>query len=83
MPDLCNAVGGTVSTRRQPGDLRRYNEPIIMMAKLQSTPVTAALQRELLLRPIGHTIYWMPPYCLSDDEMALLAARTLDIVECA
>jgi adenosylmethionine-8-amino-7-oxononanoate aminotransferase len=44
---------------------------------------SAALQRELLLRPIGRTIYWMPPYCLSDDEMALLAARTLDIVECA
>ncbi|MEP6996031.1 MAG: adenosylmethionine--8-amino-7-oxononanoate transaminase [Betaproteobacteria bacterium] len=44
---------------------------------------TAALQREMLLRPIGHTVYWMPPYCLSDDEMALLAARTLEIVECA
>jgi hypothetical protein len=28
-------------------------------------------------------VYWMPPYCLSDDEMALLAARTLDIVACA
>jgi adenosylmethionine-8-amino-7-oxononanoate aminotransferase len=43
----------------------------------------AALQRELLLRPVGRTIYWMPPYCLSDDEMALLATRTLDIVACA
>ena len=44
---------------------------------------TAALQREMLLRPIGRTLYWMPPYCLSDDDMALLAARTLDIVACA
>ena len=44
---------------------------------------TAALQREMLLRPIGRTIYWMPPYCLSDDDMALLASRTLEIVECA
>ncbi|MGH8800120.1 MAG: aminotransferase class III-fold pyridoxal phosphate-dependent enzyme, partial [Casimicrobiaceae bacterium] len=43
----------------------------------------AALQREMLLRPIGRTVYWMPPYCLSDADMALLAARTLDIVECA
>jgi adenosylmethionine-8-amino-7-oxononanoate aminotransferase len=42
-----------------------------------------ALERELLLRPIGRTVYWMPPYCLSDAEMALLAARTLEIVECA
>ncbi len=63
--------------------MRRYNDPTIMTAELKSTPVTAALQRELLLRPIGRTIYWMPPYCLSDDEMTLLAARTLDIVACA
>jgi adenosylmethionine-8-amino-7-oxononanoate aminotransferase len=43
----------------------------------------AALERQMLLRPIGRTVYWMPPYCLSDDEMALLAAGTLDIVACA
>ena len=63
--------------------MRRYNDPTIMTAELKSTPVAAALQRELLLRPIGRTIYWMPPYCLSDDEMTLFAARTLDIVACA
>jgi adenosylmethionine---8-amino-7-oxononanoate aminotransferase len=43
----------------------------------------AGMERELLLRPIGNTVYWMPPYCLSDNEMALLAARTLEIVESA
>ena len=42
-----------------------------------------ALARELLLRPIGHTVYWMPPYCLTDEDMALLAQRTQEIVECA
>ena len=41
----------------------------------------AGLARELLLRPIGPTIYFMPPYVLTDDEFALLAARTLEIVE--
>ncbi|MEO8739715.1 MAG: adenosylmethionine--8-amino-7-oxononanoate transaminase [Casimicrobiaceae bacterium] len=41
------------------------------------------LKRELLLRPIGRTVYWMPPYCLSAEEMALLASRTLEIVELA
>ena len=35
-----------------------------------------ALQRELLLRPIGTTVYLMPPYILDDAELALLAART-------
>ena len=39
------------------------------------------LRRELLLRPIGNTVYFMPPYIVTDDEFALLAARTLDIIE--
>jgi adenosylmethionine-8-amino-7-oxononanoate aminotransferase len=37
---------------------------------------TAALQRGLLLRPIGRTVYLMPPYVLSDAEIGLLAERT-------
>ncbi|HEX8012203.1 MAG TPA: adenosylmethionine--8-amino-7-oxononanoate transaminase [Casimicrobiaceae bacterium] len=44
---------------------------------------TEALERELLLRPIGKTVYWMPPYVLDEDEIALLAERTLEIVACA
>lgn len=40
-----------------------------------------ALATELLLRPIGRTLYLMPPYILTDDDMALLAARTLAIVD--
>ena len=34
-----------------------------------------ALNREVLLRPLGTTIYFMPPYVLNDDEAALLAER--------
>jgi adenosylmethionine-8-amino-7-oxononanoate aminotransferase len=40
-----------------------------------------ALQNELLLRPIGNTIYFMPPYIISESEMELLANRTLRIVD--
>jgi len=36
---------------------------------------SAALARGLLLRPIGGTIYLMPPYVLNDDECALLGER--------
>jgi adenosylmethionine-8-amino-7-oxononanoate aminotransferase len=39
------------------------------------------LDRELLLRPIGRTVYFMPPYTLTDDEFALLSGRTLGIVD--
>lgn len=42
---------------------------------------TEALTQELLLRPIGRTVYWMPPYVLTDEEMALLGERTLAVVE--
>ena len=39
------------------------------------------LARELLLRPIGRTVYFMPPYILTDDEFAMLVARTCEILE--
>ena len=41
----------------------------------------AGLAREILLRPIGRTVYFMPPYTMSPDEHALLVQRTLEIVE--
>ena len=40
-----------------------------------------ALQNELLLRPIGNTIYFMPPYVINEEEMQLLVTRTLNIVK--
>ena len=40
-----------------------------------------ALAAGLLLRPIGRTVYLMPPYILTDDEVALLATRTQAIVD--
>jgi len=42
---------------------------------------SSALEHELLLRPIGRTVYLMPPYILSDDEMAGLAERTRVVFE--
>jgi adenosylmethionine-8-amino-7-oxononanoate aminotransferase len=29
----------------------------------------AALEQGVLLRPIGNTVYFMPPYVVSDDEI--------------
>ena len=37
-----------------------------------------ALSRELLLRPIGTTVYLMPPYILDSETIALLASRTCE-----
>ncbi len=41
----------------------------------------AGLKCELLLRPIGNTVYFMPPYVISDEEMALLGERTVAILD--
>ncbi|MDE2310202.1 MAG: aminotransferase class III-fold pyridoxal phosphate-dependent enzyme, partial [Betaproteobacteria bacterium] len=42
---------------------------------------TLALQQELLLRPMGNTLYFMPPYVIGEEEMQMLVTRTLGIVE--
>jgi adenosylmethionine-8-amino-7-oxononanoate aminotransferase len=42
---------------------------------------TVATENELLLRPIGRTVYLMPPYVLDDEEIALLAERTQRVFE--
>jgi adenosylmethionine---8-amino-7-oxononanoate aminotransferase len=39
--------------------------------------IQAALERELLLRPLGNTVYFMPPYVIAEEEIDLLARETL------
>ena len=41
----------------------------------------AALERGVLLRPLGDILYWMPPYCIQDDELQLLADVTRTVIE--
>jgi adenosylmethionine-8-amino-7-oxononanoate aminotransferase len=33
----------------------------------------AALKKGVLLRPIGNTVYFMPPYVVEDEEMIRMA----------
>ena len=40
-----------------------------------------ALERELLLRPMGNTVYFMPPYVISENEIDFLIAQTLQIID--
>ncbi len=35
-----------------------------------------ALSRGVLLRPLGHVVYWMPPYILDHEQLGLLADVT-------
>ena len=41
----------------------------------------AALARGVLLRPIGNTVYFMPPYVLTDEEFGLLVETGLALAQ--
>ena len=43
----------------------------------------AALDRGVLLRPLGDILYWMPPYCIDDEQLALLAETTIAAIDTA
>ena len=36
----------------------------------------AALERGVVLRPLGDVLYWMPPYCIDDAQLQLMAGVT-------
>ncbi len=40
-----------------------------------------ALGHELLLRPLGATVYYMPPYVIEPEEMAFLVKGTLETLD--
>ena len=41
----------------------------------------AALDRGLLLRPLGNTVYFMPPYVIEEDHMDMLVGATCEILD--
>ena len=52
-------------------------------AKFSRRFYRAALEREALLRPIGTTVYLMPPYIVSDDDITHLARAVNGALESA
>lgn len=42
-----------------------------------------ALGRGVLLRPLGDVLYWMPPYCIDEQQLALLADVTRTAIDAA
>jgi adenosylmethionine-8-amino-7-oxononanoate aminotransferase len=41
-----------------------------------------ALEHDLLLRPMGNTVYFMPPYIICENEISFLIEKTLKIINC-
>ena len=40
----------------------------------------AALARGVVLRPLGDVLYWMPPYCVDEEQLVLLARVTRETI---
>ncbi len=57
----------------QGGDKRT---PFPAAARVGLQAYRAALARGVVLRPLGDVLYWMPPYCVDDAQLALLADTT-------
>ncbi len=59
------------------GDKRTPFDPAL---RIGLRAYRAALERSVLLRPLGDILYWMPPYCIDDAQLALLAQTTQDAI---
>lgn len=80
--------GISQSLQDLPGVLNWRNTGMIWAFEVQSPHADFAqrcfrlgLQHGLLLRPMGNTVYFMPPYIISEEEMQLLVMRTKTIIE--
>lgn len=40
-----------------------------------------AIERGVVLRPLGDVLYWMPPYCIDEEGLDLLARVTASAIE--
>ena len=50
--------------------------PFPASARIGLRAYRAALARGVVLRPLGDVLYWMPPYCVDDAQLELLAQVT-------
>jgi adenosylmethionine-8-amino-7-oxononanoate aminotransferase len=53
---------------------------ITTKSKFQQDFYQQALSQGLLLRPIGHTVYFMPPYVISESEIDFMLSTTKSLV---
>lgn len=55
--------------------------PFPAAARVGLRAYKAALARGVVLRPLGDVLYWMPPYCIDEAQLALLAETTRAAIE--
>ncbi len=75
------AVHPNVSNARQTGMICAFDVMPEVVDGFSRRFFAEALQQGVLLRPIGTTVYWMPPYVVSDEEIALLGDVSLAVLD--
>jgi adenosylmethionine-8-amino-7-oxononanoate aminotransferase len=75
------AAHPNVSNARQTGMICAFDVTPEVTDGFSRRFFAAALQQGVLLRPIGTTVYWMPPYVVSDEEIALLGDVTRTVLD--
>lgn len=77
--ELSDPLRGKVSNLRQIGTIvamELEDRAGSYMSDLGPRLMAFFRDRDVLLRPLGNTVYVMPPYCISDDDLA----RVYDVV---
>lgn len=59
----------------------RRDQPFDPSLQVGLRAYRTALARGVLLRPLGNVLYWMPPYCIDDAQLELLADTTAAAIE--
>ena len=75
------AAHPNVSNARQTGMICAFDVTPEVTDGFSRRFFAEALQQGVLLRPIGTTVYWMPPYVVSDEEIAFLGDATLAVLD--
>lgn len=78
------ATGSGISGIRQQGTLFAFDivsEQPGYLNQIGPQITRLALDNNIYLRPLGNTVYFLPPFCLTGDEHALLAEITGQIVK--
>lgn len=55
--------------------------PFPATARIGLKAYRAALARGVVLRPLGDVLYWMPPYCVDEDALRMLADVTRHAID--
>ena len=50
------------------------------MADATDDRLRLLIERGVVLRPLGDVLYWMPPYCIDDAQLELLAQVTREVI---